>query len=286
MNFPVDFPCEIHNATTGGPATMSTNLETSPATETPKALQPQRRPVLFWAAPLLSIAAIATFFMQVFGAGVMITPWYLPVAGTVAAIVALWMIGRPLRWWRVVVAIGCLLLACLQWAFLLRLSVLPAYAGPIAGGSALPSFHANLADGTEITESDFQQGETSALIFFQGRWCPFCMTHLRELEAHHGQLDRVGARVVVVSIEDVETAAQTQRDFPNLVVLSDRRRELADAVDVINRGFGPEGQDSAAPTILLIDGAGKVLSIHRPTRFIARPSAAELAAEVVRLRKI
>lgn len=260
---------------------MTTVLET--AIDAPKAQTP-RRPLLVWVAPLLSVAAVAAFFMQVFGAGVMITPWYMPVAGTVAASLGLWTIGRPLRWWRVLVATGCLLIACLQWAFLLGLTVLPIYAGPIAGGSALPSFHTNLADGTEITESFFQQGETSALIFFQGRWCPFCMTHLRELENHHESLNRVNARIVVVSIEDVETAAQTQRDFPHLTVLSDQRRELANAVDVINKGFGPEGQDSAAPTILLIDGTGKVLWIHRPTRFIARPSAADLAEEIVRHR--
>ena len=132
--------------------------------------------------------------------------------------------------------------------------------------------------GLEIDESYFALGKPTALAFFQGRWCPFCMTHLRELEAHHDELMRVGADLVVVSIEDVETAAATQRQFPHLTVVSDHRRELSNAVDVINAGFHPEGGDSAAPTILLIDGQGQVQWLHRPARFIARPSAAEIAA--------
>jgi peroxiredoxin len=168
----------------------------------------------------------------------------------------------------------------------LGLSVLPSYGGPIKSGNTLPSFQATLADGTEINEAYFQNGKTTALIFFQGRWCPFCMTHLRELEDHHNVFDKVKARPVVVSIEDVETAGRTQRDFPHLTVISDKRRELADAVDVINKGFGPDGQDSAAPTILLLDGEGKVLWIHRPTRFITRPSASDLAAEIEKHQKV
>jgi len=270
---------------------MTTDIGPAPATDAAaevSATAPQRAsssPRLFWLAPLLSFGAVVFFFGQVFGAGLLVTPWYMPIGGTVAAILALGTIGRPLRWWRILVTAGCLLLACLQWAFLLGLTVLPTYSGQVASGSELPQFRANLADGTEIANSYFQKGETTLLVFFQGRWCPFCMTHLRELEAHHAEFDKVTCNPVVVSIEDVETAAQSQRDFPHLTVVSDKRRELAEAVDVINTGFGPDGQDSAAPTILLIDGTGKVLWLHRPTRFITRPSAAELAAEVRKQRK-
>jgi peroxiredoxin len=117
-------------------------------------------------------------------------------------------------------------------------------------------------------------------VFFQGRWCPFCMTHLQDLESHHDEFARVGANVVVVSIEDLGAAAQTQSDFPHLIVVSDQRRELSDAIDLINKRSAPDGGDSAAPTILLLDGQGTVQSLFRPTRFIARPSGAELVTTI------
>src|SRR5262249_26196590 len=153
-------------------------------------------------------------------------------------------------------AVLCVALAGLEWAFVLAMTVLPTYAGPLKEGAAIPAFHATLADGTEIDQSRFQQGRPTALVFFQGRWCPFCMTQLRGLEAEHDEFSRVGADVVVVSIEGPDEAAQTKRDYPHLTVLSDKQRELSDAIDLINKGFSPDGGDSAAPTILLLDGNG------------------------------
>jgi peroxiredoxin len=229
---------------------------------------------------ILSIGFIIIFLAQVFWAKVLITPWYLPIGGTASALMALFAVSRQRGWWRLAIAMGCVAIACLEWYFLLALTILPHYAGPVAAGSTIPEFHARLADGTPIGESHFRQGRPTALVFFQGRWCPFCMTQLQELEAHHAEFVRVGANVVVVSIEDLDTAAQTQRDFPHLTVVSDEGRELSDAIDVVNKGSTPDGGDSAAPTVLLIDGNGTVQSLHRPTRLIARPSASDLAAAI------
>lgn len=235
---------------------------------------------LLWSGVVLSIAFIAIYFAQVAWARLLITPWYLPIGGTSAALVAVVAASLQPKWWRWVVASVCAAIAGLEWAFLLVLTVLPSYTGPVAAGNSLPEFRASLADGTSINQSYFQQGRPTALVFFQGRWCPFCMTQLTELEANQAEFERVGGDVVVVSIEDLDAAAQTQRDFPHLKVVSDHERSLSDAVDLINRGFAPDGSDCAAPTILLLDGAGKVTWLHRPTRFIARPSATELAARI------
>jgi peroxiredoxin len=246
--------------------------------------QRDRSGFLFWSAAAIAVLLIPVFFVQAFVAHLLVTPWYVPIGGTIAALTAIYALGQPRRWWRVGVVVGCVGLACLEWYFLLALTVLPRYTGPIAEGSPLPAFHATLADGTEIDETYFHGRPMTAVVFFQGRWCPFCMTQLRELENHGEEFRRIGAEVVVVSIENVPSAAETKRDFPSLTVVSDEQRELSNAIDLINRGFAPDGSDAAAPTILLVDGTGKVRWFHRPTRFIARPSAAELAATIERYR--
>ena len=61
---------------------------------------------------------------------------------------------------------------------------------------------------------------------------------------------------------------------------SDEKRELSNAVELINKGFAPDGGDCAIPTILLVDKSGTVRWVHRPTRFVTRPSASELAATI------
>lgn len=259
---------------------MSTaNLSADPAVERSSK---SSSPLLFWGGAALAIAMIGVYIAQVAWARMLFTPWYLPIGGTLAALVVLLTLGRPLRWWRVVVALLCVALAGLEWFFLLA-PVLPQYSGPIAKGSPLPAFQARLADGTPIDATYFQNGRPSVVVFFQGRWCPFCMTQLRELEEHHGEFQRVGANVVVVSIEDVATAAETQRDFPSLTVVSDEHRELSNAVDLINRGAAPDGGDTATPTSLIIDRDGIVQALDRPARVMARPSAATLAKEVEQL---
>lgn len=230
----------------------------------------------FWGGVLLAFAMLPIFILQVAWTDLALTPWYLPIGGTLAALLVLSALGRPLRWWRVAIAAMCVALAAFEWFFLLSLTVLPRYDGPIAAGTPLPAFRAALADGTEIDADYFQQQRPTALVFFQGRWCPFCMKQLTELEAHHADFERAGADVVVVSIESLQDAAATQRDFPHLVVVSDEKRELSSAIDLINKNSAPDGGDTSAPTVLLLDGNGTVTWLHRPTRLIARPSAAEL----------
>jgi peroxiredoxin len=229
---------------------------------------------------LLAVAVLVAFYLQVAWANRLITPWYVPVGGTVAALLAVAGAVRQGRWWRYLIAVVLIALAGLEWFFVLGLTLLPEYAGVVTVGTRMPAFRATLADGTEIDESYFQRGRTTAVVFIQGRWCPFCMTQLRELESHHAAFDRAKADVVVVSLEDVPTAAETEREFPHLKAISDERQGLSGAVDLVNRKFSPDGKDCAAPTVLLVDGNGVVQWLHRPTRFIARPSAAELTAQI------
>jgi peroxiredoxin len=239
--------------------------------------------MMFWLGTLAAIALIPIFGLQAFWARVLVTPWYLPIGGTVAAIVVTYALSRSWRWWKVPIAAVCVMLAGLEWYFLLGLTVLPQYTGPIASGGPLPAFQATWADGSAFDGAALQLKRPTVLVFFQGRWCPFCMTQLQELESQHADFEQAGADVVVVSIENVETAAETQRDFPHLKVASDEQRQLSEAVQLINNAVAPDGSDAATPTILILDGDGQVQWLHRPTRVITRPSADELLSRLVKL---
>lgn len=260
--------------TIAAPTTVQT-----PATP-PTGIAPSASRLPLWGGILLALAVVFIFYVQVAWALRLVTPWYLPIGGTVGALLVLYALSQRRTWPRIGLALFCIALAGLEWFFVMVVTVLPAYAGPIKPGTALPAFHAKLADGKEISESWFKKQPMTAVVFFQGRWCPFCVTQLRELEAHHELFSRVGAKVLVVSIEDVPTAEQTQRDYPHLIVVSDEKRELSNAVELINKGFAPDGGDCAIPTILLVDKSGTVQWVHRPNRFVTRPSASELAAMI------
>jgi peroxiredoxin len=108
------------------------------------------------------------------------------------------------------------------------------------------------------------------------------MIELGQLEAHRQEFERRKVRVVVVSIEDLEKAKATQADFPHLAVASDAERKLSEAVEVIHPQSAPGGEDTSAPTTLLIDGGGTVRWTFRPGRVFDRLSPEDLLAAVDR----
>lgn len=102
------------------------------------------------------------------------------------------------------------------------------------------------------------------------------MIELGQLEGHWQEFEKRKVRVVVISVEDLETAKATQADYPHLVVVSDADRKLAEAVAVIHPQSAPDGGDTAAPTTILVDGTGIVRWTFRPDRVISRLSPAEV----------
>jgi peroxiredoxin len=106
------------------------------------------------------------------------------------------------------------------------------------------------------------------------------MAELGQLEKHQADFDRRHIRVVAISNDDRPTAQQTQADFPHLVVVADTEQHLARAMQVIDPGAGPSGEDTNAPTTFLVDGTGNVRWLFRPERFLVRLSPEELLASV------
>lgn len=108
------------------------------------------------------------------------------------------------------------------------------------------------------------------------------MIELGQLEAAHPEFEKRQARVIAVSLEDVEAARQTQADFPHLTILADADRKLADALDVIHHNSAPGGGDTTAPTTLIVDRQGIVRWTFRPDRFLERLSPGDVLAALER----
>ncbi len=106
------------------------------------------------------------------------------------------------------------------------------------------------------------------------------MVELGQLEKHHEEFAKRQVQVVVISNDKQSTAKTTQADFPHLIVVSDADQSMAKAVQVIQSGAGPTGDDTNAPTTFLVDGAGHVRRMLRPERFLARYSPEEVLAAI------
>jgi hypothetical protein len=97
------------------------------------------------------------------------TPWYLPLAATLGALVLVVALWQARSIWRILALVLVVLLAAGAWTFLLA-ARLPAYAGPVAVEKPFPAFKTARSDGTEFTQRDLEGDQNSVLVFFRGRW--------------------------------------------------------------------------------------------------------------------
>jgi len=106
------------------------------------------------------------------------------------------------------------------------------------------------------------------------------MVELGQLENHFDEFEKRGVRLVVSSIEGAAEARRTREEFPHLVVLNDSARSLANAAEVIHARSSPTGDDTSAPTTILVDSQGRVRWLFRPSRHIERVSVHDLLAAI------
>jgi peroxiredoxin len=109
------------------------------------------------------------------------------------------------------------------------------------------------------------------------------MIELGQLERRYEDFARRNVRVIVVSMEGLDDAGKTQRDFPHLIVLADHGRGLSEAVEIVHAHGGRFSwhDDADYPTSILVDRRGTVRWLHRAS-VVERLSPDEVLAEIDR----
>jgi peroxiredoxin len=97
------------------------------------------------------------------------------------------------------------------------------------------------------------------------------MIELGQLEGHHADFEKRNVQVVAVSQDNLEDSKKTQAEVPHLKVVSDVDHKIADALGIMDKEHhSPKGEDTNAPTTILVDGSGTVRWIGRPNSFLVR----------------
>ena len=124
----------------------------------------------FWLGLAVTFLSLAVYFVQFLVLKQLSsTPWYPPIAAMLGAALVYLSYRKRRTWPRLLGLVLLLLLAGLQWFFLLSFSKLPEYAGPRAG-ETLPPFQTTLATGEAFTNADLANGIPTVLLFFRGHW--------------------------------------------------------------------------------------------------------------------
>lgn len=136
----------------------------------------------------------------------------------------------------------------------------PSQAG--RGGSAAqavtpaPPLEGIRAGGGEFTLADLR-GEPVVLVFYRGVFCGLCQQRLRQLETHRKAYERLGARVVAVTLDDPELAETTRDELElDLTIVSAEPDVFA------AWGLWAEGERWPRPGEFVLDAEGRVRFAH------------------------
>jgi hypothetical protein len=122
-----------------------------------------------WIGVLAAVSGVVAYVFQMKAAN-LTTPWYAPALATFGTLLILVSLLRRFTVWRVVALLLIGAFAGLEWWFLLSVSALPDYTGPVAAGKPFPDFSAKLANGTTFTQDDLKGDQDTVLVFFRGHW--------------------------------------------------------------------------------------------------------------------
>jgi peroxiredoxin len=104
---------------------------------------------------------------------------------------------------------------------------------PLPAGAIAPNFNLPDQHGKLISSADLLAKGKLIVIFFRGRWCPFCVTTLEAWQSHLPQIENAGASLVAISPmlprHSSFIADQHKLRFP---VLSDSGNQVAERFGV------------------------------------------------------
>ena len=126
----------------------------------------------------------------------------------------------------------------------------------VNSGNPAPEFTLNDQDGNSVSLSSFR-GHKVLLMFYRAHWCPYCMAQLADVAKHKAEFERIGVKVVAVSLDTQEYLKKVHSDvvkkqFP---VLGDPEGRVVRAYGLLDSVSSRKG-DIAIRTSVLIDENG------------------------------
>lgn len=148
-------------------------------------------------------------------------------------------------------------------------------------GDAIPDVKLRTEDDKEVSLRKLVSEKPTVLIFYRGGWCPFCNRHLQSLAGIEEDLNKAGAQLLAVSMDQPSKLKATpDREKLHYRLLSDSDAAAAKAFGIAfkvddatvekYKGYGinldaASGRDHHIlphPAVFVADTSGKVRFAH------------------------
>ena len=112
--------------------------------------------------------------------------------------------------------------------------------------------------------------QPTIIIFYRANWCPYCMTHLSDLQDYEKQYIKLGYKIIAISSESPENLSVTKsKAFARYTLLSDEDK-------VAIKAFGVENGNVAVPSVFIVNKDGVIKYVHSDPNYKERLSGAEV----------
>ena len=131
-------------------------------------------------------------------------------------------------------------------------------------GQPLPSFSAVDEDGNAV-DSESLKGRPAVLLFVRGNWCPFCSRQVADLTKHYQEINKRGARLILITPKPLETTRRVAEFFDfDFEFWLDEGLGVARGLGLAQTGGVPAdyrkeyGEDTVWPMSLVTDADGTI----------------------------
>lgn len=176
----------------------------------------------------------------------------------------------------------------------------PARVQPLETGSTLPSVEVRTPAGMVVDLKEVTAGSPSVLIFYRGGWCPYCNSHLSEIQAIEEDLKAMGVRIFAISPDRPELLVETaQRNDLGYTLLSDSKAEAIKAfglafqmkqslVEKYKTSYGIDLEEDSGethhllpvPAYFLVDSSGTIVDSHFDPDYKSRVNSRQVLTQV------
>ena len=151
----------------------------------------------------------------------------------------------------------------------------------LKAGDAIPDVTLRTEENKEVSLRKLVSEKPTVLIFYRGGWCPFCNRHLQSLAGIEDDLNKAGAQLLAISMDQPSKLKETpNRDKLHYRLLSDSDAAAAKAFGIAFKvddatvkkyqGYGinldaASGNDHHIlphPAVFVADTSGKIRFAH------------------------
>ena len=136
-----------------------------------------------------------------------------------------------------------------------------------------PDFTLNNQAGISISLSQYRDKKNVLLVFYRGSWCPYCVSHLQDIQNLFPVLEKYDVQLLAISKDEAKKSAKLAKKLDKpYVFLSDPDLSATASYGIKN------DKDLPNPAVFLIDKSGQIIWYHIDQEYKKRASGLQLKA--------